>query len=119
VRFLAILLVVALTGPSAGALVCEFACAAEHSRVPAAGSCHEHDGPASTTTMAAGHECHDVTSPEPSTMAVGAPQVDLRAVAEAGASLAMEDVAAHATVVSPPRASTHTSPPSPPVPLRI
>ena len=82
VRFVALVLAVALTGPSVGAVVCEIACAAEHSPAPVASSCHDTAGPASLPTVAAGHACHDVTTPELS-IAAAASQSDTRIAAEA------------------------------------
>jgi hypothetical protein len=62
VRLIVLLLIVALSGPSTGSLLCDWACAAKHQRTKASGSCHEHRSPASSSTVAAGHRCHDLAS---------------------------------------------------------
>ena len=60
-RFIVAILTVALAGPSVGSLVCDWTCAAKHQRTEAAGSCHQHSTHATTSTVAAGHLCHDLT----------------------------------------------------------
>jgi hypothetical protein len=118
VRLLAILLTVALTGPSVGALVCELACAAEHARVPAAGSCHEHGTPASSAALAPAHVCHDVSEPQPS-IAAGSPQLDPRLVADVASPLGTFTSTLRSPVVTAPHVATHAPPPTPSNPLRI
>ena len=61
-RLCSALLTVALFGPYAMPMVCDWVCAAQHQRTDANGSCHQHSTPGTTPTMAAGHLCHDLTS---------------------------------------------------------
>ena len=117
-RFLAVLLTLTLTGPSVGALVCELVCAAEHARVPAAGSCHEQDGPASSTTLAPAHVCHEVTTPEPSIVA-GSSQGDPRVVADVASPTVTSSSVVQVHVVTASRVATHAPPPASNNPLRI
>jgi hypothetical protein len=116
-RLLAVLLVMTLTGPSVGALVCELACATEHARVPAAGSCHEQGAPGSSATLAPPHVCHDLIAPEPS-IAAG-PQINPRVVAEMASPLIASAAAVLSHIVAAPHVATHAPPPKLNSPLRI
>jgi len=118
VRLLAILLTVALTGPSVGALVCELACAAEHVRVPAAGSCHDYGTPTSSATLAPAHVCHDVGAPQPS-IAAGSPQLDPRVAADVASPLMTFTSTVRSHVATAPHVATHAPPPKSSTPLRI
>lgn len=62
VRLTVLLLIVALTGPSIGSLLCDWTCAAKHQRTEAGGACHQHLAQESTSTVAAAHPCHGLTS---------------------------------------------------------
>ena len=115
-RLLAALLVMTLTGPSVGAVVCELACATEHARVPAAGSCHEQGTPGSSATLAPVHVCHDLIAPEPS-IAAG-PQINPRVVAEMASPL-IASAAAVLSHIAAPHVATHAPPPKLNSPLRI
>ena len=112
------LLTVTLTGPSVGTLVCELACAAEHARVPASGSCHEHGAPASSATLAPAHVCHDVSTPEPSVVA-GAQQFNSRVVADVASPVITLTSTARTHAVTTPPVATHAPPPKSNGPLRI
>jgi hypothetical protein len=107
-----------LTGPSVGVLVCELACTAEHARVPASGSCHEHGTPASSATLAPAHVCHDVNAPPPS-IAAGSPQLDPRVAADVASPLMTFTSTVRSHVVTAPHAATHAPPPKSSNPLRI
>lgn len=61
VRLVALLLTLAIAGPSVGALICDWACAAAHEAAAAAETnCHDAPGPTQTATFAAGHACHEL-----------------------------------------------------------
>lgn len=76
VRVLALLLAVTLTGPSVGALICDWACAAQHPQAATATTCHDHGAPPATRTFASGHWCHELTTP-PESILTQAPQVPI------------------------------------------
>jgi hypothetical protein len=57
VRTAALLLILALMGPSVGALVCDWTCATKHDRTSA--GCHEHAGSESLTSIASVDVCHE------------------------------------------------------------
>jgi len=118
VRFLAVLLSVALTGPSVGALVCELACAAAHQQTPGAGGCHEQDATGSSISVAAGHVCHDVSPPGLSIVA-GSAEGDSRIAADAESPSLIALPAAQTRVATPPRVASHAPPSALSIPLRI
>jgi hypothetical protein len=57
VRTAALLLILAMMGPSVGALVCDWTCATKHERTSA--GCHEHAGSESPTAIASVDVCHE------------------------------------------------------------
>ena len=60
-RIVALLLTFAIAGPSVGALICDWTCAAAHQAAAAAETnCHDAPGPTQTATFAAGHACHEL-----------------------------------------------------------
>jgi len=74
-RSLALLLAIAVAGPSVASLVCDWACAGGHKVVSEyQGSCHQGGTDASTPTMARQDKCHDLTTPTVSILA-NTPQV--------------------------------------------
>ena len=90
-RIIVAVLTLALTGPSVGALVCDWACAAKHQRSEASGTCHQHSTPGSTSTLAAGHLCHDLTWAPASILTDGRhSNVTPAVIAEAPFALAIE-----------------------------
>src|SRR5829696_8962384 len=106
-----------MSGPSVASLLCEWTCAAKHLRTEAAGSCHQHGSPQSTSTVAAGHPCHDLASAPNSILADARPSgVAAQAIAESPFALPVE---------SPVRGTHraldvfHAPPPHPPLTLRI
>jgi hypothetical protein len=117
VRVIVALLTLTLTGPSVGALVCDWACAARHQRTEALGSCHQHNTAGMTPTVAAGHVCHDLTS-GPSSILTDARQAGFSApaIVEAPLTLFVESA-------SPVTSRVSDSSPAPPsstlIPLRI
>ena len=82
VRVAALLLVCALLGPSAGSLVCDWACAAKHDR--ASSDCHEHGGSGTGTLIESAHQCHDLVAATDSIL-TGICKAELRALAVAAA----------------------------------
>ena len=77
VRITAVLLVVALWGPSAGALICELACGAKHEQ--ASSDCHQSSESGSTAAIAATDPCHELAATRESILTI-ASQGDTRAV---------------------------------------
>jgi len=117
VRLIAVLLAVTLTGPSVGALVCDWACAAKHQRTDAENSCHQHRTPGTTPTVAAGHLCHELTSAPASILTDGRPAgFSAPAIVEAPLPLSVESAgdATHRT-----RDVAYTPPPPLITPLRL
>ena len=117
VRLIAMLLAVTLTGPSVGALVCDWVCAAKHQRTGANGSCHQHRTPGTTPTVAAGHLCHELTSAPASILTDGRQTgFSAPAIVEAPLILVVESIGAatHRT-----REVAHAPPPPLITPLRI
>ena len=95
VRLSAVLLAVTLTGPSVGALVCDWVCAAKHQRTDANASCHQHGAPGTTPTVAAGHVCHELTSAPASILTAGRQAgFSAPAIVEAPLTLVVESSAA-------------------------
>lgn len=116
-RLLAMILIVTLTGPSVGALVCEWTCAAKHEATAAAESrCHDEPGSSQTPAFAAGHECHELPTLTAS-IVTGAPQVVDAPPTIAAAALAT--VVRQASVVTRRPDRSHAPPPTKIVPLRI
>ena len=118
VRFAALLLTLALPGPSVGALVCDWTCAAEYGAAAASGSnCHDTPGPAQTATFAAGQACHELTAPVASIVTCATPFV----VAPAAVEVSPHEIArlqASSFATRRPDGS-HAPPATHVVPLRI
>ena len=116
-RLIAVVLTVALAGPSIGSLVCDWTCAAKHRRTEASGSCHQHRTPGPTPRVAAGHLCHELTS-APTSILTDARQagVSAPAIVEVPLPLSVESAgdATHRT-----REIAHAPPPPLITPLRI
>ena len=116
-RLLALILAVTLTGPSVGALVCDWTCAPQHAAAATAGStCHDDPGPSQTPAFAAGHECHELPTLTPSILTSGPQVVDTPLTAETAAH-ATAMVQASFVTRRPDR--SHAPPPTHIVPLRI
>ena len=116
-RLLGLLLIVTLTGPSVGALVCDWTCAATHRAAAAAESnCHDAPGPAQTSTFAARHACHELPTPAASRVAGATQAVDAPANVETAAH---ETATVHASFVTRVPDRSHAPPPTHIVPLRV
>jgi len=117
VRIVALLLTLALAGPSVGALVCDWTCATAHQAAAASESnCHDTPGPAQTATFAAGHACHALPVPATCIVTCAAPLDDVAVTVETaihGGAVVQARFAAR----RPDRA--HAPPPTQLVPLRI
>ena len=63
-RFVALMLAIALTGPSIAALACGWTCGPSPQATTDTGGsgCHEHPSQPNGPTMAAGHVCHDLAT---------------------------------------------------------
>lgn len=117
VRLVTLLLIVTLTGPSVGALVCDWVCASTHRvAAPTESNCHGDPGPAQTATFAAGHECH-VLATLTASFVTGASQVVNVAVTVESATLSTVTVQGSFAARRPDR--SHAPPPIHTVPLRI
>jgi len=116
-RLLALLLAVTVTGPSVGALVCDWTCAPTHpATVTAASSCHDEPGPAPTPAFAAGHDCHELPTLTPSILTYGSQVVDTPLTAETAVHATGM---AQASLVTRRPDRSHAPPPTQVVPLRI
>ena len=116
VRVVALLLVIATTGPSAGALICDWACAAKHEQASSS-DCHGQDGPGSAAEIAAIDSCHELTAALEGAFA-GVFQVELRALSESVAAPADTSVSSPLLIVARSSGRSHAPPPQL-LPLRI
>lgn len=116
VRVASLLLVFSLLGPSVGSLVCDWACAADHTQSSPESICHEH-GTQYSPAITAAHHCHDPATPVELGLN-GAPQLDLKMAAIA--VVLPGGGAARTLVRSSDRPSNITHAPSPPlISLRV
>jgi len=112
VRVASLLLVFSLLGPSVGALVCDWACAANHTQSSAGTGCHEHGTKESSATVSAAHRCHDLAASVESIL-TSALQLDLKMIAM---PVALPGSGAALTFArSRDRSLTSTRAPSPPL----
>ena len=116
VRVVALLLVIALTGPSAGALICDWACATKHERASST-DCHGQDGVGSSAAIAPIDSCHELTAAVEGVFA-GIFQAELRALAESAATPADTAVSSPLLIVARSSGPPHAPPPLL-LPLRI
>ena len=115
------LLVIALMGPSVATLACEIFCAAGHhtAAAPDAGTCHEHNSPASDApAVRALHACHDLFDAPVLVNPSGAHAVPLPTVVSEDQSHGDTQRAAFAVLLSTARLKPHALPPLA-TPLRI
>ena len=120
-RAFTVLLVIALTGPSVGSLVCDWTCTAKHVRAPAAHGCHGDDdasepGPA----WAAGHQCHELGTPALSILSSAQHTPGLAGMPQAVSSDSRAnplDAQGASTWIGPPGLSH--APPALLIPLRV
>jgi hypothetical protein len=118
VRFVALLLTLALTGPSVGALACDWACATAHQAPNASETnCHDAPGPAPTAAFSAGHACHKLPLPAASIVTCATQCVDTPTTVETVAHDIAVRQATSSLTRRPDRA--HAPPPTQIVPLRI
>jgi len=111
VRFASLLLVLSLLGPSVGSLVCDWACAANHTQSSPGSSCHDHGKSGSSATVGAAHRCHDLAAAVE--FLASAPQLDLKMIAMA---VVLPGSGAALTLVrSTDRPFSSTRAPSPPL----
>ena len=117
VRIVVAILAFTLTGPSVGALVCDWACAAKHQRTEISGNCHQHSTAGTTRTVAAGHVCHDLAS-GPASILTDARQAasSAQAIVEAPLTFSFESAG---VATYPTRDVAHAPPPISITPLRI
>lgn len=117
VRGVAVLLVLTLTGPSVGALLCDWTCATQHVQASSRGGCHEQTPPVTTpAALETAHRCHDLAAPAESIL-TSTPNVEIRAIVVADVP---GDVRASTRALSVIRSSSSPhAPPSPLIPLRI
>lgn len=117
-RLIALLLTIALAGPSVGALVCDWTCAIAHQAAAATETnCHDTPGAAQTAMFAPAHACHDLPVPDASVLTCATPLADaLAAVDTATHELRVLQLSSFSTR-RPDR--SHAPPPAQLVPLRI
>lgn len=116
VHGVAVVLVLTLTGPSVGALVCDWTCAAQHAQASSRGGCHEETQPGTSAALETAHQCHDLTAPAESILTSN-PHVELRAIVAADVAGDVRTSTLALSVLRSP-GSPH-APPSPLIPLRI
>jgi hypothetical protein len=115
-RTIALLTVLALTAPSAGALVCDIACAAQHQNTAAAPqstSCHDHAAPTpESPALSAWHVCHQMGVVPVSIVRDAAPQLAVApAIVRAGVDVAPANSAGPGLVAMDRRLTGHAPPP--------
>jgi hypothetical protein len=120
-RFTTLLLIVTLTGPSVGALVCDWTCAAAHGAAAGTESrtesnCHDTPGPAPAATFSVGHACHELPTPLASVVTCAAQAVDVAVTAEHATP---ETIMGCASLMTRRLDRSHAPPPAHIVPLRI
>lgn len=118
VRVIVLLLVVTLTGPSIGSVLCDWTCAAKHQQPVASNSCHGHADPLSTPAVAPGHQCHDLASPPESILTDGR-QAGASSPAIVGSSTVVISIESAARGIGTSRSVAHAPPLPPLTPLRI
>ncbi len=114
VRVAAVLLVLALTGPSVGTVVCDWTCAAQHAQSSSQGSCHQSER--SGAALESAHRCHELAGASESIL-TATPQGEFRAIVVADAP---GEARVSTLVLSVLRTSVRPNAPPPPlIPLRI
>ena len=116
VRVVALLLVIATTGPSAGALICDWACATTHEQASSS-DCHGQDGPGSSAAIAAIDPCHELAAVVEGVFS-GVSQAEPRVLAESAATLPDPVVSSPLLIAVRSSGPPHTPPPLR-LPLRI
>ena len=116
VRVAALVLVVALTGPSVGALVCDWACASRHEQSSSSG-CHEHSGSGLEAALASVHRCHELAATAESIL-TNVPQLETRTVVAVVTLFSESRIPAVLLHTVRSSARSH-APPPPLIPLRV
>ena len=118
-RTIALLTVLALTAPSAAALICDVACTAQHEAATLGSSCHDSDtSEPGERTVSASHLCHDIGVLPASIVRDGGSHTAVApAVVRETSDLAA--VAAGRALVARQARLTNHAPPPPALPLRI